>query len=78
MKVYAIQSKNGIIINIGVSVRNQMIGVLAKRVMCGIIVSVTDCELMQRHKIYEYLDTKNCSCEKRLIGKVVLACEDEV
>ena len=40
--------------------------------------SKCDCELMQRQKIDEYLDTKNCSCEKRLIGKVVLACEDEV
>ena len=23
------------------------------------------------------MDTKNCSCEKRLIGKLVLECEDE-
>ena len=24
------------------------------------------------------MDTKNCSCEKRLICKLVLACEDEM
>ena len=23
----------------------------------------------------EYLDIKNCSCEKRLFGKLVIACE---
>ena len=29
-------------------------------------------------KIDEYLDTKQCSCEKRLIGKLVSDSEDEV
>ena len=29
-------------------------------------------------KIDEYLDIKNCSCVKRLIGKFVLECEDEI
>ena len=42
MKVCVIQSKNGIMINVG-----------------------------------EYLNTKNCSCKERLIGKLVLDCEDE-
>ena len=36
MKVYVIQSKNGIKINVGVSVNNQMIGVLVKVIICGI------------------------------------------
>ena len=26
----------------------------------------------------KYLDIKNCSCEKSLIDKLVLACEDEI
>ena len=43
MKVCVIQSKNGIMINVG-----------------------------------EYLNTKNCSCKERLIGKLVLDCEDEL
>ena len=30
-----------------------------------------DCEYNKACKIDEYLDIKNCSCEKRLIGKLV-------
>ena len=26
----------------------------------------------------EYLDLKNCSCEKQLFGKLVIACEDDL
>ena len=29
-------------------------------------------------KTDENLDIKNCSCEKRLFGKLTLACEDEI
>ena len=29
-------------------------------------------------KIDEYLDIKNCTCEKRLTGKLLLECEYEV
>ena len=29
-------------------------------------------------KIVEYLDTTNCSCEKRLIGKIVLTGENDI
>ena len=36
MKVYVIQSKNGIKINVGGSVNNQMIGVLVKVIIYGI------------------------------------------
>ena len=36
-----------------------------------------DCECNEACKIDEYLDIKNCSCEKRVIGKLVLACESE-
>ena len=39
--------------------------------------STCDCECNKACKIDEYLNIKNCSCEKRLFGKLVLACEDE-
>ena len=29
-------------------------------------------------KLMKYLDIKNCSCEKRLFGKLVTACEDQI
>ena len=37
-----------------------------------------DCECNKACKIDEHLDTKNCSSEKRLIGKSVLECEDKI
>ena len=40
--------------------------------------STYDCECNKVCEIDEYLDIKNCSCIKRLIGKFVLECEDEV
>ena len=36
------------------------------------------CESNKACKIDEYLDIRNCSCEKRLFGKLALACEDEI
>ena len=36
-----------------------------------------DCECNKACKIDE-IDIKNCSCKKRLIGKLVLVCEDEI
>ena len=39
--------------------------------MCG-------CECNKASKIDEYLNTKNCSCKKYLIGKLVLQCENEM
>ena len=38
----------------------------------------TCCESNKACKTEEYLDTKNCSCKKRLFGKLVVACEDEI
>ena len=37
-----------------------------------------DSESNKAWKIDEYLDVKNYSCEKRLIGKLVLECESEI
>ena len=40
--------------------------------------STYNCECDKACKIGEYLDIKNCSCKKRVFGKLVLACEDEI
>ena len=40
--------------------------------------STCDCEYNKACKIDEYLNTKNCYCKKRLIGRLVLECEDEI
>ena len=40
--------------------------------------STCDCECSKACIIDEYLDIKNCSREKRLFGKLVLACEDGI
>ena len=40
MKVYVIQSKNGITMNVGVAVKNKMTLVLVKMSICGILVRV--------------------------------------
>ena len=40
--------------------------------------STCDCKCNKACKIDEYLYIKNCSSEKRLIGKLVLECEDEI
>ena len=45
-------------------------------IICGI--STCDCECNNTCKIDEYLHIKGCSCEKHLIGKLVLACEDNI
>ena len=40
--------------------------------------STCDFEYYKACKIDEYLDIKNCSCEKRIIGKLILKCENEI
>ena len=40
--------------------------------------SSCDYECYNVCKIDEYLGTKNCSCEKRLIGELALGYEDEI
>ena len=41
-------------------------------------LSTCDCKCNKVRKINEYLVPRNLLCEKRLIGKVLLACEDEM
>ena len=36
------------------------------------------CESNKTFENDEYLDIENCSYEKRLLGKLVLACGDEI
>ena len=40
--------------------------------------STHDSECNKTCTIYEYLDIKNCSGKRRLVGKLVLACADEI
>ena len=40
MKACVIKSKNGIMINVGVSVKNKMIEVFGNMIICGILVRV--------------------------------------
>ena len=76
IKMYVIQSKNEIIMNVRVSVKEQMIGFLLNDNMWN--PSTCDCECTKACKIDEYLDIKNWSCAKRLIGKLVLEFEYEI
>ena len=48
-----------------------MIGVLAKKVIYGILVHEIE-SVITHVKIDEYLDIKNCLCRKYLIDKSVL------
>ena len=48
-----------------------MIGVLAKVIIYGIVVCMIVSVLM-----HVKLINNNCSCKKRLFGKLVLACDD--
>ena len=64
--------------NVGVTAENQMIGVLVKEIICGILVHVVVSGIKHVNKYFKYLDIKTCPCEKRQIGKLVLECQDEV
>ena len=78
--MYVIQRKKGTMISIGVSVKNYMIGVLVEKsyMWNPSACSACDCEYKNACKIREYLDIKNCSYKKRLFGKSVLACGNEI
>ena len=41
MKVYVIRIKNRVMINVAVSVRYQMIGVLVEMILCGILAGIS-------------------------------------
>ena len=64
--VSAIQNKNRIMMNVGVSVKKWMTGVLVKMIMWN--TCTVDCECNKACEI----------CEKHLIGKSVLKCYGEI
>ena len=55
--MYENQSKNGIVMNVGVNVKIYMTGVLIKGVICVILIRVT------ASAISHLKFMKNCSCE---------------
>lgn len=78
IKVHVIKSKNEIIMNGGVSVKNYMIEVLVKINICAVLGNVNVNVIKCNFKIVEHLDITNCYCEKRLIGKLVPECEKKI
>ena len=74
MKVYVIRNINGIMMNVCVIVKTEMIWVFVKMVICGILVYV----IVRVTRRVKYIDIKNCSWEKHPFGKLVLACEDKI
>ena len=40
--------------------------------------SLYDFECNKTCKIDEFLDNENCSCKKRQLDKLMIACEDEI
>ena len=54
-----------------------MIGVFVKVIIWGILVRVI-VSVIRHVKLTNIFEMKNCSWEKRLFGKFVLACEDEI
>ena len=63
--------------NAGANVNNQMIGILLKRVMYGTIVHLV-ASAIRLIKLTNIQILKTVPTKKILIGKLVLACEDEI
>ena len=57
MKVYVIRNINGIMMNVCVIVKTEMIWVFVKMVICGILVYV----IVRVTRRVKYIDIKNCS-----------------
>ena len=76
MKTYITQSKNGIMMSVWLSVKNQTIGALVKVIISGILAHVIVSVIGHANKTY--LDTKNWSCEKHLFVKLVSPCEGKI
>ena len=61
--------------NVSVSMKNEMIEFLVKK---WLYMDPRTCECNKACKSDEHLDIENCSCEKDLIGKLVLECRDGI
>lgn len=67
--MYIIQSKNGIVINVGVSVKNEMIEVLAKMIICETVVNrIFSCKIDKyfKHQKLFMQKTSNCKISFRI------------
>ena len=78
-KMYVIQSKNEIIINLTVNVKNYVTKILLK-VITYVILGRVIVNIRKHAKLMniQILIDVNCSFEKHLIGKLVLKHEDEI
>ena len=77
MKVYVIQSNTGVIMNVSVTVKIQMIGLIAKMIVFGILVHLI-ARVIRREKLTDIQILNIDYAKKHLIGKLVLECEDEI
>ena len=59
------------------NLKNKMIETLVKMIICGILAGVI-LNIIKHVKLMNIYILKNISCEKHLIGKLVLKCEDEI
>ena len=63
--------------SVGVSLRNQIFGVLVNISIFGTLTNVT-VGVDQHVHVDEYLDIRACSCRDFLFVKLVLLCGDEI
>ena len=77
MKAYVIQSKYGTMMNVSVSIWNKIIGLLAKTIICGILVHVI-VSVIGHVKLTNIQILKIAHVEKYLIGKLELLFQDEI
>ena len=76
MKVFVIQTKNRIMIYVGVRVKNKMIGVFVKMTVCEIL-SLVIVNVIRHVKLTNIYILKNFHA-KLLLGKLAFACEDGI
>ena len=56
-------------VNIDVNVKNHLIRVVVKKVVCGILVHVIANTIKRVKLVGEYLYIKSCACKERVIDK---------
>ena len=76
MRAFVIINNVGMMINIGVNVKNWFIKVYVIRYIQN--PSICECECDNSCDVVEYLDYENCKCRKRLVDKVVEECNEIV
>ena len=76
MKVNLIQSKNGVLANVGVSVKSYIIEALVRMSICGILARVIVSKINHVKLTDDQILKKVCG--RLLFVKLVLACEDDI